>query len=93
MKRKHTIFNYMTTHEEAQRNNKIKSIIDFDEERANSIKPLAVEKKSSVPLTARFMKGKMLMFTKTSLQSFIYDMIDIFVFLTRPFKRSMKSIK
>ena len=26
------------------------------------------------------MKGKMLMFAKTSLQSFVYDMIDVFCF-------------
>ena len=73
----------MTRHEEAHRNNKIKSIIDFGEEHANSIKSLAVEKKSSVPLTTKFMKSKMLMFIKTSLQSFIYDMIDVFCFLDK----------
>ena len=80
MKRKLTILNYMTRHEEAHRNNKIKSIVDFDKEHANSIKYLAVEKESSVTLTTRFMKGKMLMFAKNSLQSFIYDMIDVFLF-------------
>ena len=42
MKRKRTILDYMTRHEEAHRNNKIKSII---EEHANSIKSLVVEKK------------------------------------------------
>ena len=44
----------MTRHEEAHKN-KIKSIIDFDKEHANSIKSLSVEKKSSLPLTTRFM--------------------------------------
>ena len=39
-----------------------------------------MEKNSSVPLTTRFMKGKMLMFTKTSLQNFIYYLIDVFCF-------------
>ena len=80
MKRKRKILDYKTRHEEAHRNNKIKSINDFDEEHANSIKSLAVEKKSSVPLTTRFMKGKMLMFAKISLQGFIYDRIDVFCF-------------
>ena len=70
----------MSRREEAYKNNKIKSIIDFDEEHTNSIKSLAVERKSNVKLTTRFMKIKMLMFAKTSFQSFIYDMIDIFCF-------------
>ena len=80
MKRKRTIVDYLTRHDEAHKNNKIKSIIDFDEEHANSIKSLVVEKKSNVSLTTRFMKGKMLMFAKTSLQTFVYDMMDVFCF-------------
>ena len=80
MKRKPTIVDYMSRHEEVHKNNKIKSIIDFDEEHTSSIKSLAVEKKSNVTLTTRFMKGKMLMFAKTYLQSFVYDMIDVFCF-------------
>ena len=46
MKRTRTILDYMTRPEEPHRNNKIKSIIDFDEEHANSIKSLAMEKKN-----------------------------------------------
>ena len=45
MKRKRTIVDYMSRHEEVYKNNKIKSIIDFDEENTNSIKSLVVEKK------------------------------------------------
>ena len=70
----------MSRHEEAHKNKEIKSIIDFDEEHTTSIKSLAVEKKSNVTLITRFMKGKMLMFAKTSLQSFVYDLIDVFCF-------------
>ena len=80
LKRKRTIADYMTRREEVHKNNKIKSLIDFDEANTNSIKSLAVEKKSNIKLTTRFMKGKMLMFAKTSLQSFVYDMIDVFCF-------------
>ena len=54
MKRKHTIVDYMDRQEQAQKNNKIKSIIDFDEEHTNSIKSLATEKISNVTLTTRF---------------------------------------
>ena len=70
----------MTRREEAHKNNKIKSLIDFDEANTNSIKLLAIEKKSNIKLTTRFMKSKMLMFATTSLQSFVYDMIDVFCF-------------
>ena len=51
--------------------NKTKSIIEFD--LGSSIKPMAIQTNSAV-------KGKMLMFAKTSLISFVYDMIDIFCF-------------
>ena len=34
MKRKRTILDYMTRHEERHGNNKLKSMIDFDEEHA-----------------------------------------------------------
>ena len=43
-KRKRTIVDYLDRKEEAYKNNKIKSLIDFDEEQTNSIKSLAVEK-------------------------------------------------
>ena len=64
MKRKLTIVDYLDRQEQAQKNNKIKSMIDIDEKHTNSIKSLAIEKKSSVTLTTSFMKGKMLMFAK-----------------------------
>ena len=43
IKRKRTIVDYMSRHEEAYKN-KIKSIINFNEENTNSIKSLAVKK-------------------------------------------------
>ena len=80
LKRKRTIADYMTRREEAHKN-KIKSLIDFDEANTNSRKSLAVEKKSNIKLTIRFMKDKMLIFAETSLQSFAYNLIDVFCFL------------
>ena len=44
IKKKRTIINYTERKEIAYKNNKIKSIIDFDEEQTNSIKSLAVAK-------------------------------------------------
>ena len=80
MKKKRTIIDYAQCKEIAHKNNKIKSIIDFDEEQTNCIKSLAIEKKSSIALTTRFMKEKMLIFAKTSLRSFVYDIIDVFCY-------------
>ena len=65
---------------EALRNQKIKSLIDFDEEYSSSIKSLAVKQDVKINLTTRFLNGKMLMFSKVSLKSFVYDLIDVFRF-------------
>ena len=59
---------------------KIKSLIDFDEEYSSSIKSIAIEKSTKVNLTTRFLNGKMLMFSKVSIKSFVYDLIDVFMF-------------
>ena len=80
MKTKRTILDYMNRQEQAQKNNKIKSMIDLVEEHTNSIKVLSIEKKLNVTLATRFMKNKMVMFAKTSLQSFVYNMTDAFCF-------------
>ena len=57
-----------------------KMIIDFDCEGSGSINSLAVNKTNVVKLTTRFFSGKMLMFAKLSLKSFIYDMVETFYF-------------
>ena len=62
------------------KDSKIKSLIDFDEEYISSVKSLAIKKETKINLTIRFLNGKMLMFCKTSIQSFVYDLIDIFMF-------------
>ena len=62
-----TVKNYETWLDEANRNNKINSITDFDEMNCNSIKSIAIKKNTTVKATTRFIKGKMLMFSKVSL--------------------------
>ena len=54
-------------------------IIDFDCESSASINSLAV-KTNLVKLATRFSSRKMLMFTKLSLKSFIYDIVGTFYF-------------
>ena len=65
---------------EALTNQKVKSLIDFDEEYTCSIKSVAIEKSSKINLTTRFLNGKMLMFSKVSIKSFVCDLIDVFMF-------------
>ena len=78
-KKKRTLYHYLDRQEEAYKDNKVKSLIDFDED-VCSVKSLAVKKESKINLTTRFMNGKMLMFCKTSIQSFVYDLIDVFMY-------------
>ena len=72
--------NYKTRMDEANKNYKIKSITDFDELNCNSIKSVAVKQNNSVKVTTTFIKGKLLMFAKVSLKSFVYSVADVFCF-------------
>ena len=46
MKKKRTLYHYLDRQEEAYRNNKIKNLIDFDEEYVSSVKSLAITKRN-----------------------------------------------
>ena len=61
-------------------NQQTKMIIDFDCETSASINSLAVNKTSVLKLTTRFFSGKIRMFAKLSLMSFIYEMLETFHF-------------
>ena len=63
------------------KNKKFKTMIQFDCNECNSIKSIAIKKNMEVDVT-RFIKGKMLMFSKLSIKSFAYDFIDTFCFST-----------
>ena len=65
---------------EALTNQKVKSLIDFDEEYTCSINSVAIEKSSKINLTTRFLNGNMLIFSKVSIKSFVYDLIGVFMF-------------
>ena len=78
---------------EALTNQKVKSLIDFDEEYSSSIRSIAIEKSSKVNLTTRFLNGKMLMFSKFSIKSFVYDLIDVFMFSNEEIKKTYKKYK
>ena len=55
-------------------------MIDFEKNECNSIKSIIVKGDTSIEVSSHFIKGKMLMFAKLSLKSFVYDMIDVFCF-------------
>ena len=55
-------------------------MIDFDKSECNSIKSILVKGSDTVNVSSRFIKGKMLMFVKLLLKSFVYDLIDLFCF-------------
>ena len=64
----------------ANKNQKIKTIIDFSDQDTASLKSLGVKTTDKVKITTRLVKGKMLMFSKISLRAFLYDLIDHFCF-------------
>ena len=72
---------------EALRSQKIESLIDFDEEYSSSIKSIAVQKDVKIDLTTRFLNGKMLIFSKVSIKSLVYDLIDVFMFPNADIKK------
>ena len=77
-KKRTKLTDFVDRRNEAFTNQKIKSLIDFDEEYSASIRSVAIEKKKKVKLTTRLLKGKML--RKVSIKSFVYDLIDVFMF-------------
>ena len=62
------------------KNSKVKTIIGFSDQDTASIRALGVKTNDKVKITTRFIKGKMLMFSKMSIKSFVYDLIDIFCY-------------
>ena len=59
---------------------KNKMMIEFNDSESSSIKHIAVKSKNSIKCTTRFMSGKLLMFAKLSLKSFIYSLIELLAF-------------
>ena len=79
-KKRAKLVDFVDRKNEAFTNQKVKRLIDFDEEYSCSVRSVAIEKSSKINLTTRFLNGKMLMFSKVLIKSFVYDMIDVFRF-------------
>ena len=80
MKRKVTIVDYFDRMSEVNEKTNVKSLIEFDQEHSNSIKAVMVKQNSNIKPTTRFISGKMLMFAKVSIKSFVCDIIEVFMF-------------
>ena len=70
---------------------KTKMVTEFNNYEAASIKSTAVKKRNNIKVTTRFMSGKLLMFAKLSLKSFIYDVIEAFCFPDENIKEIFKN--
>ena len=93
IKKKTKLVDFTDRRNEALTNQKVKSLIDFDEEYSRSIRSIAIRKSSKVNLTSRFLNGRMLMFSKLSIKSFVYDLIDVFMFPNQQIKKIYKKYK
>ena len=62
---------------------KTKMVVEFNDRESASIKSFAVKKRNEIKMTSHFMSGKLLMFAKLILKSFIYDLSETFYFLTK----------
>ena len=72
---------------------KTKMTMEFNNGESASIKPFAVKKKNVIRATTRFMSGKLLMFTKLSLKSFIFELSEILSFPDETVKKFIKNTK
>ena len=80
MKRKTTLVDYFDRIDEAHQKTNVKSLTEFDHSHTNSIKAVIAKQNTNIKPTTRFLSGKMLMFAKVSIKSFVCDMIDVFMF-------------
>ena len=59
---------------------KNKMLLEFNDAQSSSINQIAVKTNTSIKCTTRFMSGKLLMFAKLSLKSFIYSLAELLAF-------------
>ena len=83
-KRKHNTQTVIDTIENKIKNcsdiRKSRMVIEFNEYQSSSVKSIAVKANNSIKCTTRFMSGKLLMFAKLSLKSFIYSLVELLSF-------------
>ena len=55
-------------------------VIEFNDSESSSVKNIVVKSNTSIKCTTRFMSGKLLMFAKLLLKSFIYSVVELLAF-------------
>ena len=90
LKRKVEITDYCERMDEVNKKKNVTSLIEFDQQNSNSIKAVMVKKNKNIKPTTRFLSGKMLMFAKVSIKSFVCDIIDVFMFPDQTIKSIYK---
>ena len=55
-------------------------VIEFNDSESSSVKNIVVKSNTSIKCTTRFMSGKLLMFAKLLLKSFIYSVVELLEF-------------
>ena len=66
-------------------------MIEFDKNECNSIKSIVIKGNTTIDVSSQFIKGKMSMFAKLSLKSFVYNMIDVFRFSDKRIRKIYNS--
>ena len=59
---------------------KNKMVIEFNDHKSSSVKSIAVKSQTNIKCTSQFMSGKLLMFAKLSLKSFVYTLVELLHF-------------
>ena len=59
---------------------KNRMVIEFNDYKSSSVKSISVKANTNIKCTTRFMSGKLLMFAKLSLKSFIYSLVELLTF-------------
>ena len=68
-------------------------VVEINNRESASVKSFAVKKRNEIKVTTRFTLGKLLMFAKGYLESFIYDLVEIFCFLQKKIVDLNKNIR
>ena len=72
-----TIENKIKNCEDLRKN---RMLIEFNDYKSSSVKSISVKSEMNIKCTTRFMSGKLLMFAKLSLKSFIYSLVELLYF-------------
>ena len=72
-----TIENKIKKCEDIRKN---KMVIEFNDHKSSTVKSIAVKLQTNIKCKSRFMSGKLLMFAKLSLKSFVYTLVELLHF-------------